>query len=168
MWIELLCHLWSQLHLCGCQWWSLLSFSQQTMLLKKALTTPVDRWHVLFHTKRGSRIFVHVSTTSQKVRTRRSFHWQEVSFSCSCVSQKGRLLSRENGCLKQIVADWTLKSSHWSFLALWTLIPRKHPTWFLYICKTHIYVYWNVAADKWIDYQDYVFWQEYCWMSYIS
>lgn len=55
----------------------------------------------------GSRIIVHRSTTVRQWKTSRPLVWQEVSFSCSCVSQKGRLLSRQYHYFEADVS-WTI------------------------------------------------------------
>lgn len=72
----------------------------------KALTTPVDRWHVLFHTKTGSEKSLSTGPQSESENLPGSFDWQGVSFSCSCVKSEG-LTSLNVGtvCLKQEVAD---------------------------------------------------------------
>lgn len=86
----------------------------KTMLLKSSHDSSGPMARSVSH-KTGSRIIVHGSTVG-KWEPPGSFDWQGVSFSCSCVSQKGRLLSRENHLFEaeSCRLDPCLKSSHWN------------------------------------------------------
>lgn len=133
--IELLCHLWSQLHLCGLSVTESLFVSHnKTMLLQKALTTPVDRWHVSFHTKQEAES-LSTGPPQSESENLPVFLWLTGSEFFMLMRKSEGLTPLKTIYLKQIVADWTfcLKSSHWNSPAFWTLVPRKQQTRFLYI-----------------------------------
>lgn len=121
MCIELLCHLWSHLRQCGV--FAVLTNKECSSESSRALGGPMA--HTVSH-KAGSRITVCWSTKVKEWGPLGSFDWPGVSFSCSCVNQKGRLLSGIKLCLKQEVAHWTfcLQFAHWNPTArLNTLVP---------------------------------------------
>lgn len=127
MWIELLCHLWSQLHLCGVFAVITNDAPQKQNKTKKSSQTtsgPMARYCFTQNRKQNHCPLVHHSQSENPP----VLWWPGGSFSCSCVSQKGWLLSCEHlgFCeAESCTLDFCLKSEHWNSSALWMLVPRK-------------------------------------------
>lgn len=115
---ELLCHLWSQLHLCGRRLSGVFVVPHEKNRKTvdaprwKALTALVDRWHVFCFTanwKQNQYPLVHLGRTQPGPPIDGGWVFHAHAF-----SQKGRLLGKTI-CLKQVVfGEWTFASSRHS------------------------------------------------------
>lgn len=108
MWIELLCHLWSQFALVWLSVRESLSFSQQTTLLKKLSQTPVDRWHVSSHTKREAESLSTGPPQSESEKPPSPLIDRRWVFHAHALVRRVASSHVKTICLKRIVADRTL------------------------------------------------------------